>query len=154
MDAETVQQPLPYHTVLYQSLPHQEHKTSKREQRAGWEKETARRKAGSMKGAQHKDPQEQGHQLRCCMCMAGKQPCKSWTRKKSMNMENAFFGLWQCLEDREAWSTVVFLGIKWQESKRSWTSDRGNLGSKRPSTEERSQHGWADTNENLSLQFK
>ena len=59
------------------SLPHQEHKTSKREQSAGREKAADSRRAGSVKGAQHKGPQGQGHQLRCCMCMAGKQPCKT-----------------------------------------------------------------------------
>lgn len=70
------QQPLPCCSILYQFLPYQDH-TSKKEQSAARDKTADSRRDGSVKGAQYKDPQEQGHQLRCFMCLAKKQLCKT-----------------------------------------------------------------------------
>lgn len=94
---ETVQQPLPYCTVLHWSLPHQEHKTGKREQRAGGEKEEDNRRAGSVRGAQHEDSRSRDTNRGVAHAWSGNNPAK-----QSMNIENAFFGLWQYQEDREA----------------------------------------------------
>lgn len=102
---ETVQEPLSYCTVLCQSLPHQEHKTSKRMKRAGEEKE------GQQEGWKWKELSSKtlGTRTPTKVCMAGKQPCKT-------ENEHGKYFLWP-LKTQGRQRGMTNCGISWHQTR-------------------------------------